>query len=683
MEFFLGAFEQEWERRRAALLHDLEVGRNVDADWPLRRMGGSAALEDAGAGKVRRVGIRTKSSHNARLARSADRTMRLRFTALARGSQPAVVKLASYGGGRRTAAMGRYVSREGAIAVENERGQSILGKSAVAAEVAQWEHLFANRAASRDVAVFQATMDMEAIGADRFNDAQVRAILRAGLGERRFVYAVDQPSAGKAVVHGVAMLRQHDGSRLSGDAKAASIVEKWIVENEVASGVPVSFRFHGYGNGVEFGTARVRGLARRFQGGVKDERGLSILSHQQAGDLVQKEWRRDLHSRKSRDVMHLVISARRGTDATAFENAVRDFLGTQFAGYRYIFALHDPGRDPRETGQGGKRPHIHAHAIVTMRSQAGERIVTSPQVFRDWRSRMAASARDQGLDMELTDRRESASAPAYTRKQVRPVGYAGRTEHVGTSQAAQARYDAKRSNLARLANSDKTRIYATRAGQVWRDLAVADRSTVADFAARRLERLAEVSRQYKKDFENRPISADNGNYKSILMAVVELVEGEEMPMRNMSRAEFEIYEKRVEAVLADFESSVRPEDRQDLSEIAAAAREVVNIRREYLQLVEQQAGSRNSGRFDREERRDAGAGNIEAEGPMLRQERALMPGHLSDTHTSQHGAPTRSGKEGVAGTKKVQRSDSEQGHSDRSRPPTRESEHNQHDERDR
>ena len=156
-----------------------------------------------------------------------------------------------------------------------------------------------------------------------------------------------------------------------------------------------------------------------------------------------------------------------------------------------------------------------------------------------------------------------------------------------------------------------------------------------------------------------------------------------MPMRNMSRAEFEIYEKRVEAVLADFESSVRPEDRQDLSEIAAAAREVVHIRREYLQLVEQQAGSRNSGRYDREERRDAGAGNTEAEGPMLRQERALVPGHLSDIHTSQHGAPTRSGKEGVAGTKKVQRSDSEQGHSDRSRPPTRESEHNQHDERDR
>ena len=683
MEFFLGAFEQEWERRRAALLHDLEVGRNVDADWPLRRVGGSAVLEDAEAGKARRVGARTKSSNNARLARSADRTMRLRFTALARGSQPAVVKLASYGGGRRAAAMGRYASREGAVAVENERGQSILGKAAVAAEVAQWEHLFAHRAASRDVAVFQAIIDMAAVGADSCNDACVREILRAGLGERRFVYAVDQASTGKVVVHGVAMLRQRDGSRLSGDAKAASIVEKRMAKSEVAKGVRASFRFHGYGNGVEFGTARVRELARRFPEVVKDERGRSILSHQKAGDLVQKEWRRDLHSRKSRDVMHLVISARRGTDATAFENAVRDFLGAQFAGYRYIFALHDPVRDPRETGQGGKRPHIHAHAIVTMRSETGERIVTSPQVFRDWRSRMAASARDQGLDMELTDRRESASPPAYIRKQVRPVGYAGRTEHVGTSQAAQARYDAKRSNVARLARSDRTRVYATQAAQVWRDLAGDDGSAASDFAARQVQRLAEVSLQYKKDFENRSISTDNGNYKSNMVAIVELVDGEGMAMRNMSRAEFEIYEKRVEAVLSDFELSVRPEDRQDLSEIAAAARDVVNIRREYLQLVEQQAGSRNSERHDREERRDAGVGNADAEGSILPKERALTPAHASDGHTPQHGTPARPGEEEGAASRKVERSDSEQGHFERSRPSTRESEHNELDERDR
>ena len=59
---------------------------------------------------------------------------------------------------------------------------------------------------------------------------------------------------------------------------------------------------------------------------------------------------------------------------------------------------------------------------------------------------MAEKAREQGIEMELTDRRELASAPAYSRNQVRPVSYRGRTEHDATSEAARARYQAKRSN---------------------------------------------------------------------------------------------------------------------------------------------------------------------------------------------------------------------------------------------
>ena len=97
-----------------------------------------------------------------------------------------------------------------------------------------------------------------------------------------------------------------------------------------------------------------------------------------AGDLVQKEWRGDLHSRKGRDVMHLIMSARAGTDVEAFEGAARDFLAEQFAGHRYVFAMHDPANDPKEEGEGGKRPHVHAHAIITMRSESGDRIETTP-----------------------------------------------------------------------------------------------------------------------------------------------------------------------------------------------------------------------------------------------------------------------------------------------------------------
>ena len=76
--------------------------------------------------------------------------MRTRFSALARGSQPAVVKLASYGGGGRAAAMMSYTSRSGELAVENERGERVLGRDALTEQRAEWEHLFDNRAASRE-----------------------------------------------------------------------------------------------------------------------------------------------------------------------------------------------------------------------------------------------------------------------------------------------------------------------------------------------------------------------------------------------------------------------------------------------------------------------------------------------------------------------------------------------------
>ncbi len=141
----------------------------------------------------------------------------------------------------------------------------------------------------------------------------------------------------------------------------------------------------------------------------------------------------------------------------AFRSAVREFLGEQFAGHRYVFAVHDPALDPKEMEEGGKRPHIHAHAIVTMRSELASGSSPVRRCFGNGAPLMAEKAREQGIDMELTDRRELASAPAYTRNQVRPVSYRGRTEHEGTSEAAHARYQAKRSNEVWPAHSPRSR----------------------------------------------------------------------------------------------------------------------------------------------------------------------------------------------------------------------------------
>lgn len=590
MEFFPGAFEREWERRRATLLHEMQMGHVALTAWDEPRRGGVARLADegfGGLGRARRLG---RSQQRQALDGVATRSMQTRFAALARGSQPAVVKLASYGGGARATAMMNYTSRGGGLAVENERGERLLGRGAIAEQRAEWEHLFDNRAASRDVGVFQVTIDGASFGSAADRDEQVRDILRSAFGDRRFVYAVRDRSADELEVNGVVVLRDRGGGRLTGDRKAAEIVQQRYADTDLGRDVEARVRFHGYGNGVAWGTARVRELVARAECDVRDETGRLIDGAEQAGDLVQKEWRKELHSRKGRDVMHLIVSARAGTDAPAFEAAVREFLGDRFSGHRYVFAVHDPSQDPKEMAEGGKRPHVHAHAIVTMRSETGERIETSPGVFREWRTSMAEKAREQGIDMELTDRRELASAPAYTRNQVRPVSYRGRTEHEGTSEAAHARYQAKRSSEASLAGSDRSRQYAAAAVEVWNELAKEQPGTRAGvFAARQRDRMEAAARSDQFDLVESGDEADTTKNNANMALFDRLAESEVDQMREMTRPEFDAYEKRVEAVLASVEQSLDASDRTEFGEVAAAAREVVDIRREYLDFTERQA----------------------------------------------------------------------------------------------
>lgn len=59
-------------------------------------------------------------------------------------------------------------------------------------------------------------------------------------------------------------------------------------------------------------------------------------------------------------------------------------------------------------------------------------------------------------------------------------------------------------------------------------------------------------------------------------------------MRTMTRPEFEAYEKRVEDALSRIENSIEDADLEDFGEVAAAAREVVEMRRAHLDITERQ-----------------------------------------------------------------------------------------------
>lgn len=617
MEFFFGAFTTEWAQKRAALLHEMSLGskakeseeslfKYVHQIKEVRRTGGGSKGKPV---RLPKMQFPRMSSSSAKSAGSG-RSMETRLTSVAKGSQPAVVKMASYGGGARVGSMLNYVSRGGELKVENENGEKLQGREDLARVRGDWDHLFQNRTESRDIGSFAVEV-AAGTSADELHE-RVRSILSSGFSDRRYAYAVEERADGSMRIEGHVVLRSGQGERLTADAKAAGIVQKRFDASAVAGDASASFSFSGYGNGVDYGAAKVRDLIER-RDEVRDDRGRVLADEKAAGDLVQKEWRDELHSRKSRDVMHVIMSARAGTDAVAFEGAVRDFLADQFAGHRYVFAMHDPETDTKEAGEGGKRPHVHAHAIVTMRSEAGDRIETTPATFRQWREVMAEKARAHGINMEMTDRREFASAPAYTRNQVRAVNRDGRTEHVGTSEPAQARYDAKRGGRRNVASSQRSRQYTVKAQETWQKVAAVagDRQTVA-FAAEYRDTLQAGLVNPQAFNSGTVIEADfGGDYRSNMVALNELI-SEAEDMREQTRPEFEAYEKNVEMALFKLERSAGADDRAAFEEVAEAAREFVNLRRELVEIGERDAIRANGGLAEQVDNEERGASGVTA-----------------------------------------------------------------------
>ncbi|MEE9909976.1 conjugal transfer protein TraA [Brucella intermedia] len=599
MEFFLGAFESEWEQRRAAMLHELSLGSSAasSAEEEMRRRlrelqiaGGAAAAGSGSVPKMRRPSSRVLTSAGSASNKQVAiaRSMETRLAAVAAGSQPAVVKMASYGGGARFGAMVNYVSRSGEICVEKENGERLQGREELARLRGDWEPLFQNRAESRDIGTFRVTIEAAGFATEEALHQHVRDSLASAFGNRSFAYAVSQPSHGVLKVEGVVVLRSMEGERLTGDSKAADIIQRRYNESAASELGRARFRFTGYGNGVEYGAAKLRSLVEDHKGDVRDHKGRVVSDARSAGDLVQKQWRRELHSRKGRDVMHVIMSAKAGTNVQAFESAVRDFLAAQFQGHRYIFAMHDPFSDPKEMGQGGKRPHIHAHAIIAMRSDAGDRVETSPQVFRQWRELMAEKAREHGIAMEMTDRREFANAPAYTRNQVRPVSCDGRTEHEGTSAAAQSRYDAKRSGRRSVARSVRSREYTVKVTQSWEKIAmVSGDRQIASYAIQQRDIVVSTSSLQSEARTSNIVHADFGShYRTNLVKLQNIIlEGEKV--REMSRSDFEAYEKEVETALFRLGRNLGPEEKGDLDQVAQYTREHVNLMREHMELTEQ------------------------------------------------------------------------------------------------
>lgn len=489
-----------------------------------------------------------------------------RITKIAGGAQPAVVKLISYGGAKRLNNMLNYISRQGGIKIETYTGEEITEKE-IATVPAEWEPLLDGRAASRDLAKFSIMCEDLPRGDER--KAVIGDILTTSFGDRSFAYRVNDGDDGKTTITGVVVLRSKtSGTRMTGDKLAAKIVNKKLDEEYPAYQLKCSFR--GYGNGVEYGSSRLARLFGESGGHIITNDGTVIKNAEEGKKLVQTEWRKELYSRKPRDVAHLLVSARAGTDVQKFTDAARDFFAKEFGepGHKYVFAVHDPSTDVKTAAKGGKRPHVHVHAIITTKNVYGGRLSINRATFRHWRVAMAQTATRYGVEMVMTDRRDTLSAPAFRRNEARPVSYSanGKTVYEGITPSGEKRLENKRANKITIPNSSQSKDYINHVKTVYNNLIhTTDNQAVKDFAKKMLDR-----------FDERKQTTPTHDI------INNIIKGINNMANAPTAADFKQYRQSVDNSLERLHSVVKREDRAVFDELAKSANAVIKSREEAI-----------------------------------------------------------------------------------------------------
>jgi hypothetical protein len=335
-----------------------------------------------------------------------------RASALASGSQAAVVKMVSTGGGRgAAAAMVTYNSREAKEALERETGELVLSVDEQKAMLDEWEAFFDKREPSKDVLSLTVSFDRMLLEDERrayseaVGDHYAQQRLVSGFGEdengnTRFVAVLSVASAKtgrvKSTPHALEQLQQHVAERLGQDAAVGQY----------------AFRAPSHGvRGVEEHLLSALDIAPQLQG-RKD----AYVEAANAGS-VASQWERSLRSYGGRDVMHLVISSKAGTDEKSFVEAARDFLGSEFGNHKYAFALHGPNDTSVDKRSGASKAtdHVHVHAMIVMKGIDGKRLDPNIADFKRWRESIAVHARAHGIDMVATRRVENVNAPTFSK----------------------------------------------------------------------------------------------------------------------------------------------------------------------------------------------------------------------------------------------------------------------------
>ena len=434
---------------------------SLEDEWKKRKR---AAASSGGAAvpKTSRSTVPTPAARFPVAGKNPTDMLRARVK-VASGSQAAVVKIASYAaGGARVNALIQYQGRNGKLTLEREDGSKIEGAENLAALARAWTSDEPAREPSNDV--LRLVVD---IGGSEFRGrggkVQIQSALCLALPGHRFAFAAeDQPDGSTRVeiVMSAAARRQGD------EAKAARIFNNRKSLAQLKGRFDRAFRtetkidVRGFAHGVE-GTARY--LTQLTRGGSRPLHSMRLHrdgSFSTATTLIghdanlrqAKDWKRDLRSREQRDVAHIILSARPGTDRQAFVDAARAMLAKEFAGHEYAFALHED------------REHIHIHAVIKMRAETGERLDPKIEDLKRYREILAHEARERHIPMEAVSRFERSNPPGYKLKDIR------RVERGVAPESMRRRVEAVRSGTLHIPVREEGKKRARAVLQGWRDV---------------------------------------------------------------------------------------------------------------------------------------------------------------------------------------------------------------------
>jgi hypothetical protein len=398
-----------------------------------------------------------------------------RAAGLGGGGQAAVIKVVSFAAGStRVGALANYVSQDrvGGVVTEDEDGM-VLSKAGLAAKLEGWKEGYSGRASSKDVATMR--FDIRAEGRSREDvEAAVgqsllghhHALRTEAIGEIAFDISVVVAAEGCSI-------KKPDGktakqARFAFDGKFETFIAArvaGILAGTAAVDATVTATSHGR-EGAVHALSRLVG-----SGTVMDEIG-RMLSSVVDVKSVADSWKNDLGSRKARDAMHLVVSAKAGTDPDKFRATARDLLASEFSNRQYFFAVHND------------RGHLHAHAVILVRGEDGQRLRPDISTFKSWRARYAEIAQSHGINMVATRRLDTASAPAFKQ------GEAGLERRGMAPDHIRRKIEAKRINAVHVPLREEGRQRVSAAYQDWQSIEQGATSAKRPVIDQNLSRLA-------------------------------------------------------------------------------------------------------------------------------------------------------------------------------------------------